>query len=137
MDFSGRSGTYRPTSGSGSGAKGYFFSPPDQQPLAPQSPTIAPKPRLNPVDAILPPSVRHKRQVSLNALKARMEPSMSLKGASPLRGLRTMNEVKEEANGGDEGRRGSVDSRRIGVKKQFGDEIMFCCPACDGELITL
>ena len=139
MNLSGRSGTYRSTSGSGSGngAKGYFFSPPDQEPSAPQSPTVAPKPRLNPVDAILPPSVRHKRQVSLNALKARMEPSVSLKGASPLRGSRTIAEVKEEASIGDEGRRESVDGRSVGVRKQFGDEIMFCCPACDGDLITL
>jgi hypothetical protein len=22
-------------------------------------------------------------------------------------------------------------------RKQFGDEIMFCCPACEGDLITL
>lgn len=137
MNLSGRPATYRSTSGGSSGTKGYFFSPPDQEPSAPQSPTVAPKPRLNPVDAILPPSVRHKRQVSLNALKARMEPSVSLKGASPLRGSRTIAEVKEEASMGDEGRRESVDGRSVGVRKQFGDEIMFCCPACDGDLITL
>ncbi len=22
-------------------------------------------------------------------------------------------------------------------RKQFGDEIVFCCPACEGDLITL
>lgn len=64
------------------------------------------------VDAILPANVRHKRQVSLTALKARMGSSFS---------------------------RGGMDSlaEHPGERKQFGDEIMFCCPACEGDLITL
>lgn len=65
------------------------------------------------VDAILPANVRHKRQVSLIALQARM-------GSS-------------SAKGGME----SLAEHPGGERRQFGDEIMFCCPACEGDLITL
>jgi predicted nucleic acid-binding Zn-ribbon protein len=73
--------------------------------------------RLPSVDLLLPASVRHKRQASLAGLKARMAPSRSLSGMGPMEG------VQEELG-------------LIG-RKQFGDEIMFCCPACEGDLITL
>ena len=65
------------------------------------------------VDAILPAAVRHRRQVSLAGLKARMEPRRGVK----------MESLAEEED--------------VLPGKQFGDEIMFCCPACDGDLITL
>jgi septal ring factor EnvC (AmiA/AmiB activator) len=64
------------------------------------------------VDAILPANVRHKRQVSLTALKARMGSSFTRGGMESL-------------------------AENPGERKQFGDEIMFCCPACEGDLITL
>ena len=68
------------------------------------------------VDSLLPANVRHKRQVSLAALKARMDSS-----------------VKMEKIAEDSGHTTGLGS----VRKQFGDEIVFCCPACDGDLITL
>ncbi|KAK8843491.1 hypothetical protein IAR55_007151 [Kwoniella newhampshirensis] len=154
------------TRGSG-GAKGFFLSPADEYPSpsasastsAPFPPLSIPnKPRLAAnaaVDAILPPSVRHKRQVSLNALKARMEPRTIVK-------MDTLGEEDGQSNGGlstgDMERTGSAastpglggksKSHSIGgtgtgmrgpttTTKQFGDEIMFCCPACQGDLITL
>jgi DNA repair exonuclease SbcCD ATPase subunit len=73
--------------------------------------------RVPTVDLMLPASVRHKRQVSLAGLKARMGPSRTVSGLGP------MESVQE-------------DLGLIG-RKQFGDEIMFCCPACEGDLITL
>jgi hypothetical protein len=73
--------------------------------------------RLPSVDLMLPASVRHKRQASLAGLKARMGPSRTVSGLGP------MESVQE-------------DLGLIG-RKQFGDEIMFCCPACEGDLITL
>ena len=73
--------------------------------------------RLPTVDLMLPASVRHKRQASLAGLKARMGPTRTVSG------LGVMESVEE-------------DLGLIG-RKQFGDEIMFCCPACEGDLITL
>jgi CII-binding regulator of phage lambda lysogenization HflD len=73
--------------------------------------------RLPTVDLMLPASVRHKRQVSLAGLKARMGPSRTVSGLGPMESV-------------------SEDLGLIG-RKQFGDEIMFCCPACEGDLITL
>jgi chromosome segregation ATPase len=73
--------------------------------------------RIPSVDLMLPASVRHKRQASLAGLKARMGPSRTVSGLGP------MESVQE-------------DLGLIG-RKQFGDEIMFCCPACEGDLITL
>ena len=96
-----------------------------RQPSTPKSlfisnDTVSPKPspRLG-VDALLPAVVRHKRQVSLSALKARMEP------ARPAR--RPMERLSED-----------VPEELISLPpKQFGDEIMYCCPACEGDLITI
>lgn len=73
--------------------------------------------RLPSVDLMLPASVRHKRQASLAGLKARMGPSRTVSGLGPMESV-------------------SEDLGLIG-RKQFGDEIMFCCPACEGDLITL
>jgi chromosome segregation ATPase len=73
--------------------------------------------RVPTVDLMLPASVRHKRQASLAGLKARMGPTRTVSGLGP------MESVEE-------------DLGLIG-RKQFGDEIMFCCPACEGDLITL
>jgi chromosome segregation ATPase len=73
--------------------------------------------RLPTVDLMLPASVRHRRQVSLAGLKARMAPTRSTSGLGPMESV-------------------SEDLGLIG-RKQFGDEIMFCCPACEGDLITL
>lgn len=76
---------------------------------------------------ILPASVRHKRQVSLTALKARMEPARTVRSSR-------LGSTTEE----DEGEvKVSPASDRTRVRKQFGDEIVFCCPACEGDLITL
>ena len=115
------------------------------------------------VDMILPASVRHKREVSLNALKARMQPTQTKPLRSPhlsktisAGGLGNLNEDDEVRNGNQsehEGEGGNVDEDedRRGIeetwagrrtswmmsRKQFGDEIVFCCPACEGDLITL
>ena len=81
------------------------------------------EPKFVGIDAILPANVRQKRQVSLAALKARMEQSASSSGK--------LQSVAEE--------RGSAShtSGLGSVRKQFGDEIVFCCPACQGDLITV
>lgn len=89
-----------------------FYSPDEKRPAGP--------PRLPSVDLMLPASVRHKRQVSLAGLKARMGTNRTVSG---LGGGGGMDSVQE-------------DLGLIG-RKQFGDEIMFCCPACEGDLITL
>lgn len=94
-------------------SRGILYSP-DEKQGRPSGP-----PRLPSVDMLLPASVRHKRQVSLAGLKARMG---------------TANRTVSSIGGGMD----SVqeDLGLIG-RKQFGDEIMFCCPACEGDLITL
>ena len=74
------------------------------------------------IDAILPANVRQKRQVSLAALKARMEQVSAGK----------LQSVAEERHHSP-----SHTSGLGSVRKQFGDEIVFCCPACQGELITV
>jgi chromosome segregation ATPase len=73
----------------------------------------------------------------IRALEARMEPAPSLRVSSG-----RMAAVGEEAEG-DGGVEGSTSSAHAyqhahaHVPKQFGDEIVFCCPACEGDLITL
>ncbi|WVO18222.1 hypothetical protein L204_105929 [Cryptococcus depauperatus] len=126
--------TYHTISG---GVKRHFASPPETSPttspasLGLGSPSSTSNKRLNPVDSLLPASVRHKRQVSLTALKARMQSSIIT--ASPLR-----NPTGDNLDGGKQRQRSSMDVvREIGTRKQFGDEIMFCCPACYGDLIIL
>lgn len=75
----------------------------------------------------LPASVRHKREVSLSALKARLGSQVTnghghtshasgATPANPTKGARLDN---------------------TSVREQWGDEIMFCCPACEGDLINL
>jgi chromosome segregation ATPase len=73
--------------------------------------------RVPTVDLMLPASVRHKRQASLAGLKARMGPTRTVSGLGP------MESVEEDLG--------------LTGRRQFGDEIMFCCPACEGDLITL
>jgi hypothetical protein len=109
--------------------QGLFLSPSEE------SPRRAPLGRTASgglVDSILPASVRHKRQVSLNALKARMEP----------RDVKKMGVVGEED---EEGREGGSETNTPGIggkramttRSQFGDEIVFCCPACEGDLFEI
>jgi hypothetical protein len=146
--------------GSGSGAKGLFLAPADEAtrgsgsglggfgglggsspgPSSPRGGNVGNNTNTlgnRSVDAILPAAVRHRRQVSLSALKARMEPAPSLRVSSG-----RMAAVGEEAEG-DGGVEGSTSSAHAyqhahaHVPKQFGDEIVFCCPACEGDLITL
>lgn len=99
----------------------FYSADENKRPGAPQ--------RLPSVDMLLPASVRHKRQVSLAGLKARMGTNTSMNGRSAS-GLGT---GAAGAGGMDSV---SEDLGLIG-RKQFGDEIMFCCPACEGDLITL
>ncbi|WRT68837.1 uncharacterized protein IL334_005818 [Kwoniella shivajii] len=123
-------GSFSPSGSRGPSTKSYFLSPKDEYP---SSPGVRRIPSGNggnsAVDAILPPSVRHKRQVSLNALKARMEFTKPLSSPNKLSSLHE-----------DEERPGTLSTDSNGwtkTRKQFGDEIMFCCPACEGDLITL
>ena len=85
------------------------------------------------VDMILPASVRQKRQVSLSALKARMDASKPLPSPSKM-------EAVVEGEGRSSPRRSDSSTHLAAqsqARKQFGDEIVFCCPACEGDLITL
>ena len=91
------------------------------------------------VDDLLPASVRQKRQVSLHALKARMD---SYERRKPAR----MDSLPEngDADGGGRKEAAKVETTTpkivsgLGhVRRQFGDEIVFCCPACEGDLITV
>jgi hypothetical protein len=112
------------------GAKSLFLSPADEHPRIPSGPG-SPSPHVpmnRTVDAILPAAVRHRRQVSLSALKARMEPSSRVPSSR-------MAPLLEE---GDASASSLAEGRTLRhVPKQFGDEIVFCCPACEGDLITL
>jgi hypothetical protein len=140
--------------GSGSGAKGLFLAPADEavrgsglggSSPGPSSPrggnvgnntnTVVNTLGNRSVDAILPAAVRHRRQVSLSALKARMEPAPSRVASG------RMAAVGEEPEGDGAGVEGSTSPAHayahVQVPKQFGDEIVFCCPACEGDLITL
>ena len=117
-----------------SSSRGLFLSP-DEDSI--KSPPLPPSRPIG-VDALLPASVRHKRQVSLSALKARMQPSYARPPHSPTK----IESVVEGEEPKDESRKGSTPSLRAlglrgAVRKQFGDEIVFCCPACEGDLVTL
>jgi small-conductance mechanosensitive channel len=137
----------------GSSTRGLFLSPAEEIPSS-SSPSYFPDQRNGgpsrpfSVDSLLPASVRHKRQVSLTALKARMEHSHSYTRPP----IDRMESVSETA---DKSRRGSttsasnstdtpgiasalgfVNSRRK-ARQQFGDEIVGCCPACEGDIISL
>ena len=85
--------------------------------------TSQPLPKSSPrnvqVDAhsMLPAATRHKRQVSLSLLKARMESSSSRPGLSPA---------------GE-----TIEEEEHGRHTQFGDELMFACKSCQGDLIML
>jgi septal ring factor EnvC (AmiA/AmiB activator) len=83
------------------------------------------------IDSTLPPSVRHKRQVSLAMLKARMSgppPSLSREHGDD----RSMHALVEE---------GQADDADLHYPKTFrsqvSDEAIFWCPECHGDLITL
>lgn len=119
-------------------SKSYFFAVGDESPsgAGPSSPRIPHRP----VDANLPMAVRHKRQVSLTALKARMGPSSRrIVSLSRLSGMDAVGEEDGKGTGHiqgsncDSGSSSSMEARM----KQFGDEIMFSCPCCEGDLITL
>lgn len=113
-------------------SRGYFLSDGD----SPSARSPGQSSRPTGVDALLPAHVRHKRQVSLSALKARMDHSHRVVSTP-------MISLNEE----DEGRRGSVSSpagvtpmegrSKKSGRAQFGDEIVYCCPACEGDLIML
>lgn len=87
--------------------------------LSASQPLPRSKPWSTQVDAhaMLPAATRHKRQVSLSLLKARMESSSSRPGLSP-----AGETIEEEEHG-----------RHV----QFGDELMFACKSCQGDLIML
>jgi hypothetical protein len=112
--------------GAAGGAAGLFISPVDR-PHSP-SPPSSPRWRERPLDAGLPASVRHKRQVSLNALKARMGPHLPRRGS-----LLRLDSVSESGSG----RSSPVLDAPARRQQQFGDEIMYCCSACEGDLVTL
>ena len=127
-----------------SSSRGLFFS--DDGVGAEGRSPLGRGPRPTGVDALLPAHVRHKRQVSLSALKARMEPRRSYSQTSgPAGSLANVPEGNDEV-----GRGGSASSTSGAatpeIKKgfgaghrrmQFGDEIVFCCPACEGDLISI
>jgi hypothetical protein len=103
------------------------FTPTSSRPSSPL--------RRRPVDADLPASVRHKRAVSLNALKARMGVDTRRRHSATLKSLQEDGDgdVPERSQTpGEEGRRETA--RRM---EQFGDEIVYCCSACQGELVAL
>ena len=78
------------------------------------------------IDASLPPSMRHKRQVSLAMLKARMSgppPSLS-RNASKINGSEVMTENDEAAE--------------VHLPDSLSDDAVFWCSACSTQtLITL
>ena len=134
--------------------RGFFLSPADETTPS-RSPGLGSGlglgrppsvPSRSSVDTMLPASVRQRRQVSLTALKARMEhPPRSKPLTSPSR-MEAVTEKESEGVGGGGGgggggegggRRGSGVATPQRLRKQFGDEIVFCCPACEGDLITL
>ena len=83
------------------------------------------------IDASLPPSMRHKRQVSLAMLKARMSgPPVSLGGRSRIAPSDTVAEEEEEAEG---------HWAHLGptFESQISDDAVFWCSECHGDLITL
>lgn len=83
----------------------------------------------------LPASVRHKRQVSLNALKARLGSN-----AMPNGNGHTSHATDSIDDGTSTPPSGGTKGARLdtlSVREQWGDEIMFCCPACEGDLINL
>lgn len=139
--------------GSGSGAKGLFLAPADEVPRGsgqgsspgPSSPRGGNVGNITnntlgnrSVDAILPAAVRHRRQISLSALKARMEPAPSRVASGRMAALGEEPEGDGAGGAGVEG--SSIPAHayaHVQVPKQFGDEIVFCCPACEGDLITL
>jgi hypothetical protein len=106
-------------------------------------------------DLHLPPSARHKRAVSLQALRARMGPTTPAAGDDTRRRSNVgmlgggVNEADEDEEEGP--REGSAEERgqvavavarggrrdRRGHRRQFGDEVVFWCPCCTGDLITL
>lgn len=105
--------------------------------IADESPSLSRTPnRPTGVDALLPAHVRHKRQVSLTALKARMQPTPK-PVTTPLGSLAEQNESRRSSvsTPGEGGKKVANGFSR--GKQQFGDEIVFCCPACEGDLITL
>ncbi len=117
-------------------------------------PVMATRP---PIDQNLPPSARQKRQVSLALLRARMGPStdgshLSQAHSHPQTPSRSVSvqggdeedEVKAAIASGDveEMKRYSAEHgsmHGIGglARSQFGDEAIFWCPSCEGDLITL
>lgn len=96
----------------------------------------------------LPADVRHKRQVSLTALRARMNANATAMADGGNQSKKQNGTLAEAEDGGStsqsgEGKEGKKGKKGVGangldsVQEQFGDEIMFCCPACEGDLINL
>jgi predicted nucleic acid-binding Zn-ribbon protein len=113
----------------GSRGQGLFLSPSEESPRPDRRAILGRTASGGVMDAILPASVRHKRQVSLTALKARMEP----------REARSKMDLLEEGEEGEEAETPGINSKvgKIVTRQQFGDEIVFCCPACEGDLFEL
>jgi hypothetical protein len=85
------------------------------------------------IDASLPPSMRHKRQVSLAMLKARMNgPPVSLGGRGLTSRVASSDAIAEEDE--TEGHRVHLGST---FESQISDDAVFWCPECHGDLITL
>ncbi|KAG8982428.1 hypothetical protein FRB90_006797, partial [Tulasnella sp. 427] len=88
------------------------------------------------IDASLSEDVRHKRKISLSMLKARIDSEMALKVPLALTPstagtprLGTLSELHETS---------SQTSRKPAQLPQFGDEThVFCCSACQGDLVVL
>ncbi len=92
-----------------------------------------------PVDYDLPPSVRHKRHVSLQALRARMtsrprdsqrRPSYSRASNSGVSSLKEDDESEREGSA-------THTLHRVRQRRQYGDDVVFSCPCCTGDLISL
>lgn len=86
------------------------------------------------IDASLPPSMRHKRHVSLAMLKARMSgppPSLTRESSTAIMSVVSEDDGEEERA---EHQVAHVNGR---FASQISDEAVFWCPQCVGGLITL
>jgi hypothetical protein len=81
------------------------------------------------IDASLPPSMRHKRQVSLAMLKARMSgpPPSLARQSSKVNTSEPITEVDETAHA----------ALHTTFRSQLSDDAIFWCPGCSQDLITL
>ncbi|KAG8947217.1 hypothetical protein FRC04_010940 [Tulasnella sp. 424] len=100
------------------------------------SSTFRPVTQIPVIDSSLSAEIRHKRKISLSMLKARIDSEMALKvplaltpstvGTPRLGTLSELNESSPKPN------------KKAAQLPQFGDEThVFCCAACQGDLVVL